>query len=207
MSSSSASYKVVLLHEEEGSHGHPASSLQQTLLHWTAISSKCSIWFNFYLARYSIVYWTLRSTGIIYLPSHMEPCLTKPTMSDVHWLHFVGVVNVLTENLCTRGCWIKTALPLLVHAGKGFSSKIIPITIVRHELDCRTVGFFLKTVKKDKVWRKSLTRAKRASLICPSVSLTVFSLSPDLLFECSRVLEYAKIRTVLQSTHELKMQK
>ena len=29
--------------------------------------------------------------------------------------------------------------------------------------------------------------------------LSVFSLIPDLLFDCSRVLEYAKIRTVLQS--------
>ena len=32
------------------------------------------------------------------------------------------------------------------------------------------------------------------------VSLSVFSLVPDLLFDCSRVLEYAKIRIVLQST-------
>ena len=32
------------------------------------------------------------------------------------------------------------------------------------------------------------------------VSLSVFSLVPDLLFDCSRLLEYAKIRTVLQST-------
>ena len=32
------------------------------------------------------------------------------------------------------------------------------------------------------------------------VSLSVFSLIPDLLFDCSRVLEYAKIRTVLQSS-------
>ena len=31
------------------------------------------------------------------------------------------------------------------------------------------------------------------------VSLSVFSLVRDLLFDCSRVLEYAKIRTVLQS--------
>ena len=39
-----------------------------------------------------------------------------------------------------------------------------------------------------KAWRKNLTRAKRASLTRPV---------PDLLFDCSRVLEYAKIRTVL----------
>ena len=31
------------------------------------------------------------------------------------------------------------------------------------------------------------------------VSLSVFNLIPDLLFDCSRVFEYAKIRTVLQS--------
>ena len=33
------------------------------------------------------------------------------------------------------------------------------------------------------------------------VSLSVFSLVPDLLFDCSRVLEYAKTRTVLQSRY------
>ena len=37
------------------------------------------------------------------------------------------------------------------------------------------------------------------SLLSP-VSLSVFSLAPDLLFDYSRALEYAKIRTVLQST-------
>ena len=55
-------------------------------------------------------------------------------------------------------------------------------------LHCKTVGFFLKI---GKAWRKSPTRAKRASLT---------RLVPDLLFDCSRVPEYAKIRTVLQST-------
>ena len=73
-------------------------------------------------------------------------------------------------------------------------------------IDCKTVGFFLKISKEiGKAWRKSLTRAKLASLTRPyfkrlsPVSLSVFSLVPDLLFDCSRVLEYAKIRTVLQS--------
>ena len=37
------------------------------------------------------------------------------------------------------------------------------------------------------------------SLLSP-VSLSVFSLAPDLLFDYSRALEYAKIRTVSQST-------
>ena len=46
--------------------------------------------------------------------------------------------------------------------------------------------------KSVKAWRKSLTRAKRASL--------VLSLVPDLSFDCSRLLEYAKIRSILQSS-------
>ena len=68
--------------------------------------------------------------------------------------------------------------------------------------------FFLKISKEiAKAWRKSLTRAKRASRACEArekkhlspVSLSVFSLVPDFLFDCYRLLEYAKIRTVLQS--------
>ena len=59
--------------------------------------------------------------------------------------------------------------------------------------------FFLKISKEiGKARRKSLKRGKRAILTRPC-SLSVFSLAPDLLFDCSRVLEYAKIRTVLQS--------
>ena len=47
-------------------------------------------------------------------------------------------------------------------------------------VDCKTVGFFLKISKEiSKAWR------------VPDF--------PGLSFDCSRVLEYAKIRTVLQS--------
>ena len=63
--------------------------------------------------------------------------------------------------------------------------------------------FFLKISKEiGNAWRKSLMRANRASLTRPlsPVSLSVFSLVLHLLFDCSRVLENAKIRTVLQST-------
>ena len=36
------------------------------------------------------------------------------------------------------------------------------------EVDCKTVGFFLKISKEiGKAWRKSLTRARRASLTRP----------------------------------------
>jgi len=53
--------------------------------------------------------------------------------------------------------------------------------------------FFLKISKEvGKAGRKSFTRLS-------PVSPSVFTLVPDLLFDCSRVLEHAKIRTVLQS--------
>ena len=42
------------------------------------------------------------------------------------------------------------------------------ILTVGHAVDCKTVGFFLKISKEiGKAWRKSLTRAKRASLTRP----------------------------------------
>ena len=68
---------------------------------------------------------------------------------------------------------------------------------IKSQIDCKTDGFFLKISKEiDKACRKSLTRAKHA--------LSVFSLVPDLLFHCSRVLEYAKIRTILESKSQRK---
>ena len=71
-------------------------------------------------------------------------------------------------------------------------------------IDCKTVSLFRK-ISQDigKAWRKSLTRAKRVRREKKSlspVSLSVFILVPDLLFDCSRLLEYAKIRTFLQSS-------
>ena len=60
-----------------------------------------------------------------------------------------------------------------------------------NNLDCKTVDFFLKISKEiGKARCKSLARAARAS---------------HLLFDCSLVLEYAKIRTVLQSKNNLKV--
>ena len=79
-------------------------------------------------------------------------------------------------------------------------------------LDCKTVGFFSKSVKKSvkcgvRVLRARSAQASHARRACEErekkrlspVSLSVFSLVPDILFDCSRELEYAKIRTVLQS--------
>ena len=49
-----------------------------------------------------------------------------------------------------------------------------------HSLDCKTVGFFLKITKEiGKAWRKSVTRANRASLTRPlfSASFHTFCLT------------------------------
>ena len=45
----------------------------------------------------------------------------------------------------------------------------------------------------------TLTRARRASLTRPSFSRLALSFHPRFSFDCSRVLDFAKIRTVLQS--------
>ena len=69
-------------------------------------------------------------------------------------------------------------------------------------LDCKTVGFFLKISKEiGKACRKSLTRAKRASLTrSPGLALCFQPRSRPFVWLLARcVLEYAKIRTVLQS--------
>ena len=77
-------------------------------------------------------------------------------------------------------------------------------------VDCKTVVFFFLKISKEigKAWRKSFKCSKRASgrvrqgkkkLGLSPVSLSVFTLVSDLLFDCSKVLEYAKIRNVLQS--------
>ena len=73
-------------------------------------------------------------------------------------------------------------------------------------LDCKTVGFFSKSVKKlvkrgVRVLRARSSRTSHARRACESpVSISVFSLVPDLFFDYWRVLEHATIRTVLQST-------
>ena len=69
-------------------------------------------------------------------------------------------------------------------------------------LDCKAVVFFSKSVKK---WVKRCVRvllagSARALERLSPVLLSVFSLVPDLLFDCLRALEYAKVQTVLQST-------
>ena len=103
---------------------------------------------------------------------------------------------------------IPKVLTQFLHAGGlEMGGKNLP------SLDCKTVGFFFsKSVKKSvkrgvRVLRARSARASHALRACEArgkkrlspVSLSVFSLVPDLLFDCSRALEYAKIRTVLPS--------
>ena len=52
--------------------------------------------------------------------------------------------------------------------------------------DCKTVVFFFLKISKE------------IGKVFPPVLLSIFSLVLDLLYDCSRVLEYAKIRTVLR---------
>ena len=59
------------------------------------------------------------------------------------------------------------------------------ITWIRHLYTAKQSVFFSKSAKK------SVKRGVR--VVC-----SVFSLVPDLLFDCLRVLEYVKIQTVLQ---------
>ena len=56
-----------------------------------------------------------------------------------------------------------------------------------------------------RVIRTNITYAKRTVSIfsVSPQSRSLFSVVADLLFDCSRVLEYAKIRTVLQIHHIL----
>ena len=76
------------------------------------------------------------------------------------------------------------------------------------KVDCKTFGFFFLKITKEigKAWRVSLQSVFFSKSLRKSVkrgvrvSLSVFSFVPDLLFDCFSLLEYAKIRTVLQST-------
>ena len=64
------------------------------------------------------------------------------------------------------------------------------------KLDCKTVGFFFSKSVKKSVKRGVRVLGARSARVS---NARRFSLVPDLLFDCSRVLEYAKMRIVLQS--------
>ena len=83
------------------------------------------------------------------------------------------------------------------------------ISSLKHYIRCYQTSkqsvFFSTSAKKSvkRGVRVLRARSARASLTRPQrlspVSLSVFSLVSDLLFDCSRLLEHAKIRTVLHS--------
>ena len=117
-----------------------------------------------------------------------------PSTTHLKTKHFqISIPPLFLSNITASGKYLNRFIFSLrlartnMRASDGTQSK----------LDCKTVGFFFHKISKEigKAWRKSLTRTKRASV----TRLSVFSLVPDLLFDCSLVLEYAKIRTVLQS--------
>jgi len=73
------------------------------------------------------------------------------------------------------------------------------------KLDCKTIGsFFLKIglTERKSLAREPYTPVGSVRHLSP-VSPSVFSLASDLLLDCSGVLEYSKIRTVLQSISKL----
>ena len=93
-------------------------------------------------------------------------------------------------------------------SGKSLISRFV------EDVDCKTVRFFFsKSVKKSVKRGVTVLRAPQTPVVrvrreknfwrLSPVSLSVFSLVPDLLFDCSPVLEYAKIRTVLQSMEDV----
>ena len=101
------------------------------------------------------------------------PLLASPPAALVHW----GIFELIIKESGDEGS-----------DGKGRKSvtslsrctfvPIIPLwhfSLVSLGLDCEAVGFFFLKISKEigKAWRKSLTRAKRASLTRPSISLSL----------------------------------
>ena len=82
---------------------------------------------------------------------------------------------------------------------------------VKKSLKCGVRVLRARSARASPARRAGEAREKTVFLESPPLSLSVFSLVPDLLFDCSRVLEYAKTRTVLQSRlliiHELNVGK
>ena len=96
--------------------------------------------------------------------------------------------SLVCRNLCTITLCLDT----------GPASRILGNIV-----DCKTVGFFFsKSVKKSVKRGVIVLRARSARAMCERegkrrlfpVSLSVFSLVPDLLFDCSRVLKFLKNR-------------
>ena len=120
-----------------------------------------------------------------------------------------GYTEILPHNLAWYQTQIKRKIQQLKKSPCGLiGGKFVNTRVLLRLQNSRF--FFSKSLKKSvkrgvrvlRAWsaRASYARSERKKRLSP-VSLSVFSLVPDLLFDCSRVLEYAKIRTVLQSKY------
>ena len=135
-------------------------------------------------------------------PATSNFCYVTPRV--LLWLLVTRIYSKKHYWLCYYKCSYN-CLPLIEHS-KRLTKKSFTTFTARHKVDCRTVVFFSKSVKKSVKGGVRVLRARSARASHPRlspVSLSVFALVPDLLFDCSRVLEYAKIRTVLQSRHKV----
>ena len=99
-------------------------------------------------------------------------------MSLIYFMKHIKLPN--TYNIIYRQ-------PINVIANLMMTKFHLNTTVVAIFLDCKQSGFFSKSVKKSVMRGVRVLRARNAE-------------PPDLLFDCSCVLEYTKIRTVLQST-------
>ena len=96
-----------------------------------------------------------------------------------------GAKNYPTAHDLDRSQLTQLFTQLLSHGGYPTSSP-------------KQSGFFFLKISKEigKAWCKRVLRARRAC----GASFFFLIIFSDLLFDCSRVLEYAKIQTVLQTS-------
>ena len=131
--------------------------------------------------KFSLLQWSQSNLGL------QNTCLIQ---TPLHYGHFsLSLGKAFTFSLASTSLiWT----PIDANSGHLLLAQLTRLLNSRF--------FFLKISKEiGKAWRKNLARAKCVSLTRPSLS--VFRLVPDLLFDCLCLLEYAKIRTVLQSTN------
>ena len=101
------------------------------------------------------------------------PLLASPPAALVHW----GIFELIIKESGDEGSDGKGRKSVTSLSRSTFVP-IIPLwhfSLVSLGLDCEAVGFFFLKISKEigKAWRKSLTRAKRASLTRPSISLSL----------------------------------
>ena len=103
------------------------------------------------------------------------PLLASPLAARVHW----GIFELIIKESGDEGSDGKGRKSVTSLSRSTFVP-VLPLwhfSLVSLGLDCETVGFFFLKISKEigKAWRKSLSRAKRASFTRPSISLSVRS--------------------------------